>query len=333
MRIWCSSNNPKCSKAPTGPTYGMDTIDIGVLQWFHYQDHDTLERAIVDLKALGVTHLRTGISWCDYVCYTEGKEWIAHLFERLGAHFTLLPCLTFTPTALGTEPHTTYPPRRLEDFADFVERIIADHGEHFTHIQLWNEPNNDANWQFRVDPEWKAFSEMLTAAAERAKALGKTTVLGGISPVDPRFIRLLQQNGALTHIDIIGIHHFFGVFEESEEWSALAEKVREIKEVSGKEVWIDEIGYACSGAHGEEGMLRAMAELLEQDVGRAYWYSLYDLPSSRETQAACSPGATASDHDYYFGLKDERGRAKLLWDAWNRGLDNLVPLRAMERQL
>ena len=28
-------------------------------------------------------------------------------------------------------------------------------------IMLWNEPNNKSHWDFEIDPEWRAYAEMV----------------------------------------------------------------------------------------------------------------------------------------------------------------------------
>lgn len=40
------------------------TPDVGIMQWFHWNNH-RLDDAVRWLKELGVTHLRTGLSWWD----------------------------------------------------------------------------------------------------------------------------------------------------------------------------------------------------------------------------------------------------------------------------
>ena len=35
---------------------------------------------------------------------------------------------------------------------------------------LWNEPNNLSHWDFKIDPEWKLFSEMVIVAARAIRA-------------------------------------------------------------------------------------------------------------------------------------------------------------------
>jgi beta-xylosidase len=70
------------------------------------------------LKRLGVTHLRTGISWADWF-RSDSHLWFDRQMEALEPFATTLT-LCFTPEHLGLAPHYTSPPRRAEDFAEFA---------------------------------------------------------------------------------------------------------------------------------------------------------------------------------------------------------------------
>src|SRR5438477_147155 len=60
-------------------------------------------------------------------------------------------------------------------------------------VMLWNEPNNLSHWDFHIDPEWMMFAEMTIAAAGAIRKINPNLkiVLGGMSPVDANFVRLL----------------------------------------------------------------------------------------------------------------------------------------------
>jgi beta-xylosidase len=95
--------------------------DMGIMQWFHYEDH-RLDDAVRWLKELGVTKLRTGLSWWD--SYRPGWEaWFDRQMEALEPFDTLLT-FCFTPDHLGLEPHHTSPPKDPLYFADFCARMI-----------------------------------------------------------------------------------------------------------------------------------------------------------------------------------------------------------------
>jgi beta-xylosidase len=97
------------------------TPDMGIMQWFHWQDH-RLDDAVRWMKDLGVTHLRTGLSWWD--SYRDGwEDWFDRQMEALEPFATTVT-FCFTPDHLGIAPHHTSPPREPALFADFCGRMI-----------------------------------------------------------------------------------------------------------------------------------------------------------------------------------------------------------------
>ena len=97
------------------------TPEIGLCQWFHFQDH-RLDEGVRWMKDLGVTYLRTGLSWADY--YREGAlDWFDRQMEAL-ADFDVTVTFCFTPEHLGIEPHHTSPPKDKEGFAEFCAEMV-----------------------------------------------------------------------------------------------------------------------------------------------------------------------------------------------------------------
>ncbi len=95
--------------------------EMGIMQWFHFND-PRLDDAVRWLKDLGVTKLRTGLSWWD--SYRPGwEDWFDRQMEAL-QDFDLTVTLCFTPDSEGIEPHHTSPPKYPESFAEFCGRII-----------------------------------------------------------------------------------------------------------------------------------------------------------------------------------------------------------------
>jgi beta-xylosidase len=50
------------SPKPAAEIYPRYAADMGLCQWFHFEDH-RLDEAVAWMKRLGVRHLRTGLSW------------------------------------------------------------------------------------------------------------------------------------------------------------------------------------------------------------------------------------------------------------------------------
>lgn len=97
------------------------TPEMGIMQWFHFND-PRLDDAVRWLKDLGVTHLRTGLSWWD--SYRPGwEDWFDRQMEAL-ADFEVTLTFCFTPESEGIEPHHTSPPKHPESFAEFCGRMI-----------------------------------------------------------------------------------------------------------------------------------------------------------------------------------------------------------------
>jgi len=92
------------------------TPDLGICQWFHFDD-PRLDDAVRWLKRLGVTHVRTGLSWADWT-RPDAARWFDRLVSALD-DFTVTATFCFTPDQRGVRPHHTSPPRDVREFADF----------------------------------------------------------------------------------------------------------------------------------------------------------------------------------------------------------------------
>ena len=181
-------------------------------------------------------------------------------------------------------------------------------------VMLWNEPNNLSHWDFEIDPGWKIFAEMVKSAsiAIASERPALTRVMGGISPIDPDFIRTLDANGALASVDVIAVHGFPLDWNhwQIHEWP---EKLAEIRAVTQLPVWVSEVGVSTFGAEEvqEFGLVRT-GELLAGKVDRLHWYSLYDLPRQwpATTRHREAEGSSYYRH-FYMGLLREDGTPKL----------------------
>jgi beta-xylosidase len=180
-------------------------------------------------------------------------------------------------------------------------------------VMLWNEPNNISHWDFEIDPGWKAFAEMVkqASAAIAAERPDLPRVLGGMSPIDPNFVRTLDALGVLEAVDVIALHGFPLDWNhwQIDEWP---EKLAEIRSVTQLPLWVSEVGVSTFGAEEvQEFGLRRTAELLQGRVDRVHWYSLYDLPRAwpATTRHREAEGSSYYRH-FYMGLLREDGSPK-----------------------
>ena len=181
-------------------------------------------------------------------------------------------------------------------------------------VMLWNEPNNLSHWDFSIDPEWRQFARMVTLAGDavRAERPALTRVLGGTSPIDAKFMQLMQSYGALDVVDAVAIHGFPLDWNhwQIHEWPA---RYAEIAAVVKHPIWISEVGVSTFGAEEvQEFGLRRTAELLVGLAPRIHWYSLFDLPKAwpATTRHREAEGSSYYRH-FYMGLIREDGTPKL----------------------
>lgn len=90
--------------------------EMGLVQWFHFED-PRLDEAVAWMKRLGVTNLRTGLSWADSF-RPNALDWYDRQMEAL-ADFDVTITFCFTPEHRGVMPHHTSPPLVPEEFAEF----------------------------------------------------------------------------------------------------------------------------------------------------------------------------------------------------------------------
>jgi beta-xylosidase len=180
-------------------------------------------------------------------------------------------------------------------------------------LMLWNEPNNLSHWDFKLDPDWKRFAEMVIAASRaiRHEIPGLPLVLGGISPIDPNFIELMGAHGVLDAVDVVAVH---GFPLDWNHWSIheWPNKIEEIRAVTRKPVWVSEAGVSSFGAEEVQVFgLQRTAELLLSRVQRVHWYSLLDLPATwtATTRHKEAEGSSYYRH-YYMGLLRQDGTPK-----------------------
>ena len=181
-------------------------------------------------------------------------------------------------------------------------------------VVLWNEPNNLSHWNFHLDPTWERFGDMVKQGASAVRGLNPDlkVVLGGVSSCDCDFLRTLQKQGVMEYVDAVGVHGFPLDWNHwpITEWP---DRIREARDVTGREVWVTEVGVSSFGAEEvQEFGLRKTLDLLKSHTERVHWYSLFDLPPTwpAETRHKEAEGSSYYRH-YYLGLIDADGKPKL----------------------
>jgi beta-xylosidase len=103
------------------PKFVDFTPDLGICQWFHFEDH-RLEDAVKWLRKLGVKKLRTGLSWADSF-RPDADAWFDRQMAALD-EFDVTVTFCFTPEHRGIQPHHTSAPQVPQEFAEFCARMV-----------------------------------------------------------------------------------------------------------------------------------------------------------------------------------------------------------------
>ena len=181
-------------------------------------------------------------------------------------------------------------------------------------VVIWNEPNNLSHWNFHLDPQWNVFADMVKQAATAIREVNPEVkvVLGGVSSCDCDFLRNMVKQGVMEYVDVVAVHGFPLDWNHwpVTEWP---ERLAEAAAVSGRPVWVTEVGASSFGAEEVQkfGFDRTV-DLLRGRTDRIHWYSLFDLPPSwpAETRHKEAEGSSYYRH-YYLGLIDADGKPKL----------------------
>jgi CDP-paratose 2-epimerase len=289
---------------------------VGLVEWFRPGDYERVEQVLAEARALGVQDLRTAVYWADW--YTsEGDGWYAWLIPRLTREVNILPCFLYTPPSLGVAPKFSSPPLCPKSYADFIDVMITRFGRHFEWIELWNRPNQVNEWDLRMDPEWRIFSEMIGGAAYWTRHRGKKSVLPGLWPADASWIDLMHERGVLAYIDAVGVQGFPSSSEFS--WRGWDVEVNDVRDRLRKlgstaQVWITQAGYS-TWCRDERAQVRAFEETVHAPVERVYWQSTFDS----EPRPTNVESPSSDERDYHFGLKRQDGSPKLLFRLWSEG--------------
>jgi CDP-paratose 2-epimerase len=294
---------------------------VGIAEHFRVGERERVGRVLADMAALGLRDLRVGVSWADYMT-AEGKRFYDWMLPTLAARVRVVPCIAHTPPSLGVEPRSSAPPRSARMLSDWLDVFLTQHGDAFEHVELWNAPNSMRGWDSRLDPDMVAFAACVGGAAGWARERGKKTVLGGLRPADPNFLRKLADLGVLSLFDAIGIH---AQPDRSEpEWTDWKRPVAEVRAALSElgvhaQVWITEGGFS-TWRHDEGRQARELLDALESGADRLYWHAMHDLP-----EHATGPSGFHHDpREYAFGLVRADGTPKLLYRLWSEGgLDNV----------
>lgn len=285
---------------------------FGFVEWFRPGEYERTERLLPGILNSGASSLRTHLSWAEYLA-PGGEAWFDWLIPKLGAEIDLLPCIHYTPPSLSRTGRANGAPQVLKDYADFVDHVLTRYGRHFRHVELWNEPNNLLDWDWREDADFQLFCEMVGGAAYWVKQRGWKPVLGGPCPFDPMWLNLMGERGVLGVVDAVGFHGFPGTWDSEEgSWGGWDMHLGEMRHILDRHnpdaaIWITETGYS-TWRNDEMEQARRFIKALQVPADRLYWYSFADVPPD----VAVQEGLWFDPRHYHLGAVTHENQPKLL---------------------
>lgn len=113
------------TRKPAFDAFRQYTPDLGICQWFHFED-PRLNCSVELMKELGVTKLRTGLSWAD--SFRPGAERWFDIQMKALEDFQVTLTYCYTPEHCGLVPNHTSPPKNTSEFAEFCSRMTKRYG-------------------------------------------------------------------------------------------------------------------------------------------------------------------------------------------------------------
>jgi CDP-paratose 2-epimerase len=298
---------------------------FGFAEWFRPGEYERTESLLPGIIGSGASYLRTHLSWAEYLA-PGGQEWFDWMIPKVGGQIDLMPCIHYTPPSMSRTGRSNGAPMVLKDYADFVDHVLTRYGKHFRHIELWNEPNNLLDWDWREDADFQLFCEMVGGAAHWARERGWKPVLGGPCPFDPMWLNLMGERGVLNVVDAVGFHGFPGTWDSEEgSWGGWDMHLGEMRSILDRhnpqaEIWITETGYS-TWRNDEMEQARRFTRALQVPADRMYWYSYADVPPD----VAVQEGLWFDPRHYHLGAVTHENQPKLLARLLSEGgIDRLM---------
>ncbi|MHB1456138.1 MAG: endo-1,4-beta-xylanase [Armatimonadota bacterium] len=218
-------------------------------------------------------------TWTD--ADAEVATWVGK--EKLN----LLPIFGYTPKWLSSGPKgdQSYPPKNLQDWSDFVYRMVSRYKGKVKYWEVWNE-QNIAFFNGTIEQ----YSDLLKTAYVAAKKADPSckVVFGGTAGVDIPYMEVIYGNGCGQYFDVMAVHPYQWGDTFNDDWfRSLLTDMHQLMVKNGdgwKEIWLTEFGWSTGDAGiTEDVQARLLAQCLitsltmpELNVTKAFWFSIKD---------------------------------------------------------
>ncbi|NLH99707.1 MAG: LamG domain-containing protein [Chthonomonadales bacterium] len=253
--------------------------------------------------------------------------------EAASEGMATLAILGFPPAWASSQPDAArFWLHEPEDNAwtGYVQQVTRQYKDLIAHWEIWNEPNTDAFWQPRPDPE-RYLRTLKSAYGAAKRGNPRCTVLmpglrgpsGKRSPEARAYLDRLLGLGAARYCDAISVHPYRDGSPEETDLVGDLKWIAQRSAVSGarRPLWLTEMGWPTHTPDGvtprTQAAYLARAYLLAASTGlveRMFWYRLHDSGPDR-TYADDNYGLCEEDMTPKPAFFAHRTMAVLLGDA------------------
>jgi hypothetical protein len=227
------------------------------------------------------------------------------------------------------------PPENLDDYSEYVERVVGRYRGRLAGVIIWNEPNLTIEWGGQP-PNPAAFTELLCAGYSAAKTADPwiTVVAAGLAPTnsdnaaamdDRRFLQEMYQAGAADCFDVLAAHPYsFGQPPEAPArddrhpaFGRLADLRRIMVEAGDddKPVWITEMGWSIAPPP-EQADIKVSEAMQADYLAQAMAYIDREWPWVELVTVWNLAVARPGDPFTGYSLLDEQGQPRPALAAW-----------------
>ncbi len=294
---------------------------------------ETIEQDFALMVEYGIKDMRVSIAWGDYEKFKGHENWTlldakVDLAEKYGIE--LYPYICYSP-GWATGGDWRRPPKDLDDWYNFVYRVVERYKGRISHWEIWNEGDNYDFWT----GSWQEQLELVKVGARAVKDANPdaVTIFGGLTNKTPGHVNTIFTSGTAQYIDVINVHFYNGTWDPKpiETIYGTLKLIGDvIRKHGGKqELWVAEIGY--SDYVQEDGktvsgwvrknypyektrhfqavaFYRSFSQIVAtEDVSNVLWYEIKNL--------RLDSAAIGDVNNYFLGALDHDRFPKHLWFA------------------
>lgn len=233
---------------------------LAFLHWHHawnnwHFDEAMVEKAVAQLKELGVGFIRMDVLWADV--RSGEQQFDFSRYDKIVSQLAdndigIVSLLHYNKhhSENGKEIWMK-PPDSVDEFTRYVEATVKHYRGRIQHWEIWNEPNHPFYWDAPEDGLAR-YCQLLKASYAAVKSVDPSALVlnGGLARPVVEGVQNLYRQGVKNSFDLLSIHTFIDPLSKNpeQEFDELVIGIQKEMASHGdkdKKIWITEMG--CPG--------------------------------------------------------------------------------------